>query len=124
MDANAVDGEHVGGSVPTETPDQTRSGKDKTPFIELFPSRLAGAPIFDLRHDTQDQLQNGLNADNIWAPFQSQCDWEFAQWVKDRGPSSTAVTELLAINGVVESLGLSYHNARELNHIIDEGLPS
>ncbi|KAH8984959.1 hypothetical protein EDB86DRAFT_3066087 [Lactarius hatsudake] len=43
---------------------------------------------------------------NIWYPFQSQCDWDFAQWAKNRGSSSTAVTELLAING----LGLSYRN--------------
>ena len=45
-------------------------------------------------------LQDGLGAENIWAPFQSQCDWVFAQWAKNRGPGSMAVTELLAIDGV------------------------
>ncbi|KAH9069502.1 hypothetical protein EDB83DRAFT_2184842, partial [Lactarius deliciosus] len=58
-----------------------------------------------------------------WYPFQSQRDWDFARWAKTRGPSSTAVTELLTIDGVVENLGLSYRNIRELNRIIDEKMP-
>ncbi|KAI9438486.1 hypothetical protein H4582DRAFT_2111402 [Lactarius indigo] len=47
---------------------------------------------------------------NIWYPFQSQCDWDFAWWAKNRGLSST-------------SLGLSYHHIKELNHIINEEMP-
>ncbi|KAI9430686.1 hypothetical protein BJY52DRAFT_1090380, partial [Lactarius psammicola] len=58
-----------------------------------------------------------------WSPFQSQCDWEFAQWAKQRGPTSSAVSELLAIDGVVEKLGLSYRNVKELNDIIDNKIP-
>ncbi|KAF8266678.1 hypothetical protein EI94DRAFT_1548979, partial [Lactarius quietus] len=54
-----------------------------------------------------------------WYPFQSKHDWDFARWAKNQGPSSNAVTELLAIDGVVESLGLSFRNVRELNHMID-----
>ncbi|KAF5365442.1 hypothetical protein D9758_010870 [Tetrapyrgos nigripes] len=41
-----------------------------------------------------------------------------------RGPSSTALSELLSIDGVSERLGLSFKNATELNKIIDAKLPS
>jgi hypothetical protein len=37
---------------------------------------------------------------NFYAPFVSELDWKFAKWAKLRGPSSTAVTELMAIEGV------------------------
>jgi hypothetical protein len=38
--------------------------------------------------------------DSPWAPFDSELDWKVARWVKMRGQTSTAVTELLAIPGV------------------------
>ncbi|KAG1762749.1 hypothetical protein EV702DRAFT_1206159 [Suillus placidus] len=38
--------------------------------------------------------------DNIYFPFCSQTEWEIARWAKLRGPSSTAFTDLLAIDGV------------------------
>ncbi|KAJ7312316.1 hypothetical protein DFH08DRAFT_717847 [Mycena albidolilacea] len=63
------------------------------------------------------------SADNPWAPFTSQVDWEVAKWAKLRGSTSTAVTDLLAIDGVPQALGLSYKNSRELNQIIDNELP-
>ncbi len=37
---------------------------------------------------------------NAWAPFNSKLDWELARWAKMRGPGSTALSELLAIEGV------------------------
>jgi hypothetical protein len=37
---------------------------------------------------------------NVYAPFRSQLDWEFARWAKLRGPGSTVVMELLQIAGV------------------------
>ncbi|KAN0139940.1 hypothetical protein V8E53_002245 [Lactarius tabidus] len=85
----------------------------------------AGAPISDLGHTVPDYqaLQDNLGLENIWYPFRSQCDWDFARWAKNRGPSSTAITKLLVIEGVVENLGLSFCNVRELNHLIDEELP-
>ncbi|KAH9847806.1 hypothetical protein C2E23DRAFT_740945, partial [Lenzites betulinus] len=59
-----------------------------------------------------------------WAPFQSQLDWEVARWAKMRGPGSTAVSELLAINGLAASLGLSFKTSQQLNKLIDEQMPS
>ncbi|KAI9450477.1 hypothetical protein BJY52DRAFT_1125915 [Lactarius psammicola] len=98
---------------------------DGLPFIKRFPGQ-AGAPIPNMGRSTPgyEQLQEKLGLDNIWTPFQSQCDWEFARWAKNRGPTSTAVGELLAIDGVVENLGLSYRNMRELNRIIDNEMPA
>ncbi|KIJ62538.1 hypothetical protein HYDPIDRAFT_135569 [Hydnomerulius pinastri MD-312] len=61
---------------------------------------------------------------NPYAPFRSHMDWSFARWAKMRGPGSTAVSELLSIDGLAAALGLSYTNSRELNKIIDENLPS
>lgn len=37
---------------------------------------------------------------NCWAPFTSQLDWEMARWAKLRGPGSTALSELLKLDGV------------------------
>lgn len=66
--------------------------------IDHFPFGHPGAPIPGMHGNpsmyeaTQEHL-----GDSEWAPFRSQCDWEFARWAKMRGPTSTAVTELLAI---------------------------
>ncbi|KAH8987022.1 hypothetical protein EDB92DRAFT_1948791 [Lactarius akahatsu] len=89
-----------------ETPSQTQ--QDGAPFVELFPFGAAGTPISNVESVPGYQaLQDELGPDNTWYPFQSQHDWDFARWAKTWGPSSTAVTELLAIDGVVENLGLS-----------------
>ncbi|KAI9461724.1 hypothetical protein BJY52DRAFT_1425670 [Lactarius psammicola] len=104
---------------------QDHAHQDNTPFIERFPSGLAGAPISNMGQTTPgfQAPQDYLSTENIWSPFRSQRDWDFALWAKNRGPTSTAVTELLTIDGVVKNLGLSYRNTRELNRIIDEEMP-
>lgn len=40
------------------------------------------------------------NPDNPFSPFSSQIEWEIAHWAKTQGPSSTAFTELMSIEGV------------------------
>lgn len=50
-------------------------------------------------HD--DQYASAINySTNTWAPFSCKLDWELARWAKMRGPGSTALSELLAIEGV------------------------
>ncbi|KAJ4470135.1 hypothetical protein J3R30DRAFT_3808633 [Lentinula aciculospora] len=98
------------------------------PYIVHYPDPRAGAPIhsqssFASENDQYSQRLDGLNV-NPWAPFISETDWRVAHWAMTRGPSSTALSELLAIDGVPEKLGLSYHNANELNAIIDRKLPT
>ncbi|KAF8977848.1 hypothetical protein BDQ17DRAFT_1394870 [Cyathus striatus] len=67
---------------------------------------------------------NNIGCDsNSWALFTSKLDWEVAKWAKCRGPSSTAFSELLSIDGLQEALNLSYKNTAELNKIIDMKLP-
>ncbi|KAI9451165.1 hypothetical protein BJY52DRAFT_1206005 [Lactarius psammicola] len=38
---------------------------------------------------------------NAYAPFASCLEWEIAKWAKLRGPSSTAFTEMMVIDGIV-----------------------
>lgn len=71
------------------------------PFTVRFPRDSAGAV-----HARGDRDQNALyfsavgEADNPYAPFCSKMEWDIARWSKLRGPSSTALTELMAIEGV------------------------
>jgi hypothetical protein len=66
--------------------------------VDRFPFGSPGAPIAS---PSDNATMNGANlrapGDSIWTPFRSQCDWEIAHWAKMRGPTSSAVTELLAI---------------------------
>ncbi|KAJ7254453.1 hypothetical protein C8J57DRAFT_1076155 [Mycena rebaudengoi] len=95
------------------------------PHITEF-GGAAGVPVGqgDIPAYTQYKTTISETDENPWAPFESQIDWEIARWAKLRGSTSTAFTDLLSIDGVFESLGLSYKNSRELNEIIDNALPS
>ncbi|KAF9061054.1 hypothetical protein BDP27DRAFT_1369990 [Rhodocollybia butyracea] len=77
-------------------------------YVEVFGGR-AGAIIdtgtfMPVSYDSEDGYQlyesqiPGI-CDNKWSPFASRLDWEVAQWAKMRGSSSTAFSELLAIDG-------------------------
>ncbi|KAG1719600.1 hypothetical protein EDB19DRAFT_1970800 [Suillus lakei] len=94
------------------------------PIVEKFPRRHAGTPVHHSRTTAFESYKNILQgAENVWAPFESRIDYEVAKWAKLRGSGSTAFSELLAINGLREALGLSYQNSRELNQVIDQQLP-
>jgi hypothetical protein len=74
------------------------SGCESSVFIDLFPSRAAGAPITSRLPSHSDHVSNQESpCNNIWAPFLSQCDWEVAHWAKTQAPTSSAVAELFAI---------------------------
>ncbi|KIJ60181.1 hypothetical protein HYDPIDRAFT_32447 [Hydnomerulius pinastri MD-312] len=102
----------------------------KGPYIARFPVPSAGQPIANTQADgALSQYEHYLKAfemdvANVVAPFTSDLDWKFARWAKLCGPGSTAVSDLLAIDGVPERLGLSYKNSRELNKIIDAKMPA
>ncbi len=103
MDTDSIDNvPNANPPVLTETPDQDHAHQDGVPFIKRFPSGLAGAPISNVGQSAPGfrAPQEHLGTENIWSPFQSQRDWDFARWAKNRGSTSTAVTELLAIDGV------------------------
>jgi hypothetical protein len=66
--------------------------------VDKFPTGSPGAPIPGIpRGSHAYQSHQVMPEDSVWAPFRSQRDWEVARWAKMRGPTSTAMTELLAI---------------------------
>ena len=103
MDLDTFDGiPGTSSRPPSESPLQNHAPQDGVPFIERFHLGVPRAPIPDMgqRVLSYQALQDDLGPENIWYLFQSQRDWDFARWAKNRGPSSTAVTELLTIDGV------------------------
>ncbi|KAH9171757.1 hypothetical protein EDB89DRAFT_1906741 [Lactarius sanguifluus] len=93
---------------------QTDSKISSNVVIERFPNGHPGALVTStpegasIYKSTQQVL-----GESLWAPFQSQCDWEIERWAKMHGPTSSAMMGLLAIPGT----------SQELNKIIDEKLP-
>ncbi|KIY46423.1 hypothetical protein FISHEDRAFT_60390 [Fistulina hepatica ATCC 64428] len=83
------------------------------PFIVKFGGK-AGASVDDAASTSEA---------NIYYLFVSKLEWEFAHWAKLCGPSSTAATELLSIEGLSEKLNLSFKNIDQLNKIIDDQIP-
>ena len=71
------------------------------PVIVQFGGQ-AGAIVKDLEATPSNkQYSTEIRAhENLYAPFPSELDWKFARWVKLRGPGSTSVIELMAIEGV------------------------
>ena len=95
----------------------------RKPTIWLFndrPDRNAGAPLEDMTKTSyetyQDALPKANSVPNIWAPFASKIDWEIAMWAKLRGPSSTALSELLNVEGV--SVLFSVSAQRDTNYLL------
>jgi hypothetical protein len=95
-------GGHQGGWQDQETMSDVCPGDDDI-FIEHFPSSSAGAAIsndqgfIDTDYNCyQRQCGNAYES----TPFASQIHWDIARWAKVQGITSTAVTELLGINGV------------------------
>jgi hypothetical protein len=99
----ALQGSIVPLLAPTQrTPPHANNSDARPPIvINHFPHGSPGTPVpgahqgSSMYHSSQE-----LFGVSCWAPFRSQCDWELARWAKMRGPSSSAVEELLAIPGV------------------------
>ena len=72
------------------------------PVVEKYPDNHAGAPISNKKSVSKNESYAKAinNKHNSWAPFSSQIDWEVARWAKLRGPGSTALSDLLKIDGV------------------------
>ena len=69
-------------------------------YSEKYPDRRAGAPM-KKTHSGDFNYRAALNnSSNPWAPFSSRMDWDIAKWAKLRGATSTAFSDLLAIEGV------------------------
>lgn len=108
------DNDEVSGSA-TQRANRLRGGAEvelkNKPYIVKFKKGKAGAVYTNLGcvdENTAYTLQIG-NQDNIFSPFSSKIEWEIALWAKTRGPSSTAFTELMSIEGVC---GINIHMSR------------
>ncbi|KAI0673079.1 hypothetical protein C8Q78DRAFT_970055 [Trametes maxima] len=99
----------------------------RSTYVVRFPGNRAGSPLSSSNQRSANERYRtslGATASSLYSPFCSLMDWEFARWAKMRGPGSTAVSELLDIDGLAEKLGLSYKTVAELNAIIDKYLSS
>lgn len=86
-------------------PTRLRGGAEiqlqKKPFIVKFTKGKAGAVYSQDGIDLNTEYMTSLGvSDNPYWPFKSKMEWEIASWAKTRGPSSTAFTELMKIEGV------------------------
>jgi hypothetical protein len=81
---------------------EDRLRDSRHPIVEKFGSRGNAGARLDWHSNSiyQQYLEELHEPANIWAPFTSKIDWEVARWAKLRGPGSTAVSELLNIEGV------------------------
>lgn len=96
--------EEYGRLLTREERQNAEKTQQSAPVIDLYPSARAGEIISDAESDAGYGKYEGslasASVDNPYAPFSSKLDWEFARWAKLRGAGSTAVTELMGIEGV------------------------
>lgn len=74
----------------------------RRPFVVKF-GGMAGAVVSDAplgSRGNEEYAHLMQDPNNIYAPFSTKLEWEIARWAKLRGPSSTAFTELMSIEGV------------------------
>lgn len=77
------------------------SGLGKKPHVVKFTKGKAGTVYSKDGVDLNTEYTNKIGvSDNPYRPFSSKIEWEIARWAKTRGPSSTAFTELMNIEGV------------------------
>lgn len=93
---------------PLENVPNPPSSTDTRPqlVVERFPHGKPGAPINGMRGSSIYESSQDALGGAVWAPFQSQCDWDVAYWAKMSGPSCSALTNLLSIPNVRHSFGL------------------
>ncbi|KAG8992804.1 hypothetical protein FRB90_000895 [Tulasnella sp. 427] len=84
----------------------------------------AGKVIAQRESQYENQTKKSKLENSPYTPFTGALDYNVGKWAKELGPGDNALSKLLAIPGVVEALGLSWRNARELNQIIDHELPN
>lgn len=102
MDEEIFDGFRRFGIGQEDGQEGEEPGEWKEPIREKFTKGEEGKVWGQCDTTYDDYLHRPPQdtADDKFYPFMSQVDHEFAHWAKTRGPSSTALDELLAIDGV------------------------
>ncbi|KAI0056075.1 hypothetical protein BV25DRAFT_1814750 [Artomyces pyxidatus] len=96
-------------------------------YVVPFTEGRAGMPFpttTGSRYDDYLASAPAESAGNIYHPFTTRRSWFLADWAKMRGPSSTALNDLLADKEMARRIDVPYKNSTELNMIIDKKLPS
>ena len=107
LDSNltAPDPEQIPSAESAEPPEEPPN-----PLEPSSPDDHAQVVVIQFRRGNPGAAINGMQGPSIyessqeasvWAPFQSECDWDVAHWAKMRGPSSSALTDLLAMPNVL-----------------------
>jgi len=129
-DANAEQVSQTGGSIHSiynSSPNldlsdhqsrsrQFQSNPDPVRFVVKFPGAgeaLETQPSLGGHQRYANSLDTEGSGPTEWAPFSTRREWEMARWAKLRGPSSTALTELLEIDGVSRSTLIRSNGAKQ-----------
>src|ERR1700679_2772450 len=84
-----------------DQPDLMPPPTSSTPVIDQSPFGHPGMPIPEKPHGSSvHESWEATSMDSPWASFQSELDWNMAQWVKRHGRTAT---EFLEIPGVCVS---------------------
>lgn len=72
----------------------------KPPVVSAFGG--SAGKVYEINEIKGENLYQQMIGDqgNVYAPFSCKTDWDIAKWAKLRGPSSTAFTDLMKIEGV------------------------
>ncbi|KAH9913741.1 uncharacterized protein B0H18DRAFT_829474, partial [Fomitopsis serialis] len=70
--------------------------------------------------DGEDEAQKPLDPNQKWRPFASELDWRVAMWVVREDVGQKSLNRFLSIPGVLEKLGLTFKDVRELFMKIDD----
>jgi hypothetical protein len=108
---------------PPTQPDADSLAAPPQIVVDRFPHGSPGAQIPEAPQGSSlYQSSREAFGASVWAPFHSQCDWEIAHWAKMRGPTSSAMEELLAIPEVrayEDALIVSLTHRRRLSINLD-----
>ncbi|KAH9910544.1 uncharacterized protein B0H18DRAFT_844521, partial [Fomitopsis serialis] len=68
----------------------------------------------------KDDRMDELDRNKKWKPFASELDWRVAMWVVREDVGQKSINRFLSIPGVVDKLGLTFKDIRELFMKIDD----
>jgi hypothetical protein len=81
-------------------------------IISMYPgqnvAKIYSNESYSVYLDYKHNLSSDASTSNLYAPFSSKLDWEFARWAKLHGVGSTSASELMSIAGVSLSCYLSH----------------
>ena len=96
-----------GSDFVEEAPNSTgeTQTRERGPFIELYPGASANYGGGHTFMDTFDADRfSSERQDNLFYPFASKAEWEFASWLANSGLSMTAIDKCLSLDIVSFSL--------------------